>query len=104
MVTLEHYYEFKTFSLKKNKFFWLFLILCGFHIMYPNPTYLPDPWLLPSALATYPPPNKTNFKRKTKLTKQNKITKKEKNLIMESVVWPTESHCLLFSSFIFTVP
>lgn len=61
--------------------FLLLSILCGFHIMNSNPSYLLIPLDLPSALAPSPLPNQKQIKKKQK-----------KNLVVEAVVWPTESH------------
>lgn len=55
------------------------LILCGFHILFPNPTQLPFPLPLPSAFVKDPPPPKTKFKSIAKNTKQKK--KKQTNRI-----------------------
>lgn len=50
-----------------------------------------------SILAEIPPPQKKN----NQPTKPNQ-NKKEKNLIMDAVVWPVGSHSLPVSPFIFT--
>lgn len=71
-----------------------------------DPTYLLVPLPLPSALEL--PPQKPILKEKPKLSKQRTKTKiklktiKKKNLVMEAVVWPGESHSLPFSPYIFT--
>jgi len=41
-------------SLSITFFFNFLLIICGFRIMHPNPTHLPLPLYLPSALGTFP--------------------------------------------------
>lgn len=48
------------------------LILCGFHILHPNPTHLLIPSYPPSVLATSSSSKKVKFKRKLK--NQNKLT------------------------------
>lgn len=42
------------FTIFVLEYFFNLLVLCEFHIIHPNPTYLRIPLYLPSALATSP--------------------------------------------------
>lgn len=60
------------------------LILAGFHVMYPDPTHLPVPSLLLSALVTSTPKQILKVKLKKK-TKKQKTNHHQQDLGMEAV-------------------
>lgn len=73
-------YLWSVLELQRRFFLFNFvLLLCRFHIIYPNTTHLPIPSHLPSALAT------STTKVKQKKIKRNK--KGKKNLTVGASVW-----------------
>lgn len=72
-------------------YFYLFFVFCIIHL---HPIHFPIPSYLPSVLAISPQ-NKIKFKRKNREVKE--IT-----LVMEAVVWHSESRSKLFYPSIFT--
>lgn len=79
----------------------LTFILYRFHIMHPKHISCIHP------LPLQPPPKKKRKSKNSNKKTPNKSTKKQrrkkdKNLVLEAVVWPRESHGLPFSLSIFT--